>query len=79
MRKTMNISVQDDLYQYILERTETSCFSSTSEYIRWLVRCDHAGKIQTEVKEAARSRARTVNEAIFLNMFQEFLDAYFKK
>ena len=79
MRKTMNISVQDDLFRYIRERTEASCFSSTSEYIRWLVRCDRAGKIQTEVKEAARSRARTMNETIFLNMFQEFLDAYSKK
>ena len=70
----MNISVQDDLYEYILERATSSYFGSVSEYIRWLVRNDIAGKIETEKKEKARSNVRTMNESIFIGMFEEFLD-----
>lgn len=79
MRKTMNISLQDDLYEYILERARTSCFSSASEYIRWLVRCDRNGQIPTEVKEKAKSQARTMNETMFIGMFEEFLDDYYRR
>jgi Arc/MetJ-type ribon-helix-helix transcriptional regulator len=77
MRKTMNISVNEDIYEYIRERAEGYYFGSVSEYIRWLVRNDMGGKIQTEVKENARTRLRTANETIFLGLFEEFLDHYY--
>jgi len=77
MRKTMNISMQDDLHSYIIERARASYFGSVSEYIRWLVRCDQSGRIQTEAKEIARKRARTANETMFVGLFQEFLDRYY--
>ena len=77
MRKTMNISVQDDLYCYILERANTSYFGSVSEYIRWLVRSDMSGKIQTDTKENAKSRVRTMNESMLISMFDEFLEHYY--
>lgn len=73
----MNISVQDELHAYILERARTSYFGSVSEYIRWLVQCDRSGKIQTEAKEKARTRFRSANETMFVGLFQEFLDHYY--
>lgn len=76
MRRTMNISVQDDLFEYIQERARSSHFGSVSEYIRWLVRSDMRGKIQTESKENAKSRIRTANESMLVGMFEEFLLDY---
>ena len=77
MRKTMNISVNDDIYDYIRERAESYYFGSVSEYIRWLVRNDMGGKIKTEAKEKAGTRLRTANESIFVGLFEEFLDNYY--
>jgi hypothetical protein len=78
MRKTMNISVQADLHEYILERARSSSFGSVSEYVRWLIRCDRNGKIKTEVKENAANRVRSMNETMFVGMFEKFLDHYYK-
>jgi Arc/MetJ-type ribon-helix-helix transcriptional regulator len=79
IRKTMNISVQDDLYAYIRERSQTSYYGSVSEYIRYLVRCDREGRIETDKKKDVRTRLRTANERMFMGMFEDFLDSYFKK
>jgi Arc/MetJ-type ribon-helix-helix transcriptional regulator len=73
----MSISVQGELYEYIRERAEKDHFGSVSEYLRWLVRCDQKGKVQTSVRENARTRVRTANESIFISMFEEFLDHYY--
>jgi len=78
MRKTINISVNDDLYEYIRERSENYYYGSVSGYIRWLVRCDQGEKIQTKTKQRERLRARTANEAMFVVMFEEFLDSYYR-
>jgi Arc/MetJ-type ribon-helix-helix transcriptional regulator len=42
MRTTINISIPYDLGLFIRERVETGAFTSTSEYIRKLVREDYA-------------------------------------
>ena len=71
--------MQDDLYNYINERASSSSFGSVSEYIRWLVRSDMSGKIQSEAKERARTRVRTANESMLIGMFEEFLDGYHQR
>ena len=73
----MSVSVQNELFEYIRERAEKDHFGSTSDYIRWLVQCDRKGKIQTETKESAKSRVRTMNESMLLSMFDEFLEHYY--
>lgn len=40
MRKTMNISVPEEMFSYIQERGQSYRFCSASEYIRSLVRSD---------------------------------------
>ena len=40
MRRTMNISVTDEMHRFILARTRAGRHSSVSEYIRSLVRGD---------------------------------------
>lgn len=47
MRKIMNISVSEEMYSLILDRTRSGCHSTVSEYIRSLVRRDlfeHRGR-----------------------------------
>ena len=73
----MSVSVQNELFDYIRERAEKGHFGSTSDYIRWLVHCDRRGKMQTETKESAKSRVRTMNESMLLSMFDEFLENYY--
>jgi Arc/MetJ-type ribon-helix-helix transcriptional regulator len=63
-RKTINISVHDELYEYIRERADGGYFGSVSEYFRWLVRCDREDRIENDVKKNARDRVRTANEAM---------------
>ena len=44
MRKTMNISVSDDMLTLIHEGVENGSYGSVSEYIRTLVRRDQRGR-----------------------------------
>ena len=73
----MSISVQNELFDYIRDRAEKDHFGSTSDYIRWLVQCDRKGRIQTQTKENAKLRVRTMNESMLLSMFDEFLENYY--
>jgi len=52
MRKTMNISVSDDMLALIHEGVEKGSYGSVSEYIRSLIRRDQRGrnKIIAEVR-----------------------------
>jgi Arc/MetJ-type ribon-helix-helix transcriptional regulator len=40
MRKTMNISMSEDMYDFVLDTTRSRLYSSTSEYVRTLIRKD---------------------------------------
>ena len=50
MRKTITISVSDEMHRLIQKGTRSGCHSTVSEYIRSLVRRDvwHEAVIQTE-------------------------------
>lgn len=59
MRKIMNISVSEEMYSLILDRTRSGCHSTVSEYIRSLVRRDifeHRGRRATQRKPAAQGK-----------------------
>lgn len=64
MRKMMNISVPEDMYEFILESTRQKRFGSVSEYIRSLVRQDRLEQIaQTEVPQE-NWEIRPINECL---------------
>lgn len=57
----MKISFSDDLYLFIREQTETGAYTSTSEYVRALVRDDYAnngGRKRKRPKFALPRRVR---------------------
>jgi putative addiction module CopG family antidote len=46
MRKTMNISLSDELHEFVTERVAVGSYGSASEYVRTLVRRDRAEHLQ---------------------------------
>ncbi len=63
MRKTLTISVSEEMYSLIQKGTRTHFCSSVSEYIRYLVRCDQRPDVVKESKLAPRP-LRTANQAM---------------
>lgn len=57
MRKTMNISLTDDLHRYVLERVEAGSYGSASEYIRTLLRRDKGERVELKTRAAHPRRA----------------------
>ena len=58
MRKTINISVSDDMFSFIREKGRSEFYDSASDYIRALVRRDRF----RAYKARSRQRARRMND-----------------
>ena len=69
MRKTMNISVSDELLSYIRERGGSGRYDSVSDYIRSLVERDRSDEIH---KTKPYPRPRRANE--YFTMSEDELD-----
>jgi len=64
MRKTMNISVPEEMYLFIHKRGQSYRFCSVSEYIRSLVRQDQFDEMR---KNTPYRPARRVNDLFTVN------------
>ena len=57
--QTMNISLPDPLKQFIEEQVSAGGYSSTSEYMRELVRADQKRKARQELEEILLTALRS--------------------
>ncbi|MBX7054181.1 MAG: hypothetical protein K1X36_04420 [Pyrinomonadaceae bacterium] len=64
MRKTITISVSEEMYSLIQQGTRTHFCSSVSEYIRYLVRRDQRHDLVKEEVQPVRRPLRTANQAM---------------
>ena len=62
MRKTMNISLSDELHAFVTERVNAGCYGSASEYIRTLLRRDRSELYEWNVVARPSVRVRRANE-----------------
>ncbi len=63
MRKTMNISLSEEMHSFILERVRAEYHSSASEYIRSLIRRERSN-LGAEQSPAVLPPPRTANEVL---------------
>ena len=63
MRRTITISVSDEMYSLIYQGSRSHFYSSVSEYIRFLVRRDQRPDMIKE-EELAYRPPRTANQCI---------------
>ena len=54
MRRTINISVSEEMYSVILDRTRDGYYDSVSEYIRALIRKDKFASLEQEMGSTVR-------------------------
>ena len=54
MRRTINISVSEEMHSVILDRTRDGCYDSVSEYIRALIRKDKFASMEQEIAASVR-------------------------
>lgn len=69
MRRTMNISMPEDMHEFVLGEANSRYYGSTSEYIRRLIRKE---RLRVEADDTPPVRIKRANE-----YFEEFraLDA----
>lgn len=63
---TMNVSLPDDLKDFVDDQVECGAYGSTSEYVRDLIRRDHGlRELRAALIEGARSAATTTADAAY--------------
>lgn len=64
MRRTINISVTEEMYEFIQRRVSKSAFYSVSSYIRSLIREDDVLTAQQSTPIRKEPKVLTLNEMI---------------